>query len=131
MQAPWFVRNSTLHSDFSLELIKEQIILISHNFFFHLPNITGFFYNPGVDNPYFLRLKNRYPLHSFLKCFSTFDLQGKDINSHQAAMYIWRCSMGFLTLYFLIKHKPSIICRAERLIDVIHSIHSQIHSTNE
>lgn len=73
-KAPWFVRNSTLHSDFNLKSIKEQIIHTSHNFFLHLPNISGpSFYNLGIDNPPFLRIKNRYPLHSFLNCFSTFE----------------------------------------------------------
>ena len=70
VNAPWYIRNSTLHNDLGVSTIQDYITQLSHNFFYKLPTIPGpAHFNLGYDtnNP---RIKNKFPIHTFLIRFA-------------------------------------------------------------
>ncbi|PSN39612.1 RNA-directed DNA polymerase from mobile element jockey [Blattella germanica] len=70
VNAPWYIRNSTLHNDLGVSTIQDYITKLSHNFFYKLPTIPGpAHFNLGYDtnNP---RIKNKFSIHTFLIRFA-------------------------------------------------------------
>lgn len=69
--APWFISNIQLHKEFNLPPILYHIALLSNNFFSKINTITQATHY-GLATTYQLptRIKNRYPLDSFLSIFS-------------------------------------------------------------
>lgn len=69
--APWFISNSQLHKELNLPPIVHHIALLSNNFFSKINSVTqATHYDLATTYQLPTRIKNRYPLDSFLSIFS-------------------------------------------------------------
>jgi len=59
--APWFVRNASLHKDFQIQEIEDNIKTLATNFLCSLPNSSGAIHYDLLTNPTHRRLKRGRP----------------------------------------------------------------------
>lgn len=70
VNAPWFIRNSQLHSELKTETIHQTMLKRSHSFFTYLHNIPATdYYNLG-QSATTSRIKNRFPYDKYLIQFA-------------------------------------------------------------
>ncbi len=70
-QAPWFISNKQLHHEFNLNPIAHHIAFLANNFYSNLTLINQDRHiSIGKFNETPTRIKNRYPIHSFLNIFA-------------------------------------------------------------